>query len=137
MAKQLGEFDMGASQPSPESDEKKGPREPVSQYFDVKKDGQGREYMEVFLDGIALLRLVATNKGTAFSQEERVGLGVDGLLPPQVETLEQQVNRVYHMYRRQADPISKYQFLRDVQERSEILFFALLEKHHQDQEEGD
>jgi malate dehydrogenase (oxaloacetate-decarboxylating) len=104
-------------------------REPVSQYFDVKKDGQGREYMEVFFDGIALLRLVATNKGTAFSQEERVGLSVDGLLPPQVETLEQQVNRIYHMYRRQADPISKYQFLRDVQERSEVLFFALLEKH--------
>ncbi len=128
MAKQFAAYGSSGAQPPHDGDDER-PREPVSQYFDVKKDENGREYMEVFLDGIALLRLVATNKGTAFTHEERVSLGIDGLLPPQVNTLEQQVDRVYRMYRRQPDPISKYQFLRDVQERSEILYFALLQKH--------
>ena len=42
-----------------------------SPYFDLRRDGQGREYMEVALDGMALLRLALTNKGTAFTAEER------------------------------------------------------------------
>ncbi len=101
----------------------------ISPYFDIRKDSQGQEYMEVYLEGIALLRLVLSNKGTSFTMDERVALGLDGLLPPQVDTLEQQVDRVYHGYLRLADPLSKYQYLRAVQERSEILFYALLERH--------
>lgn len=98
-------------------------------YFDIKRDDLGREYMEVFLEGIALLRLVLTNKGTAFSPDERVALGLDGLLPPQVNTIEQQLERVYGGFRREPSPIAKYQFLRALQERNEILFYALLEKY--------
>jgi malate dehydrogenase (oxaloacetate-decarboxylating) len=98
-------------------------------YFDIKRDDLGREYMEVYLEGIALLRLVLTNKGTAFSPEERVALGVDGLLPPQVNTIEQQLERVFGGFRREPSPIAKYQFLRQLQERNEVLFYALLEKY--------
>ena len=101
----------------------------ISKYFDIKKDSEGREYMEVYLDGIALLRLVLTNKGTAFSQEERVSLGLDGLLPPQVNTLEQQIDRVYRGFQRETTDLAKYQFLRALQERTELLFYALLEHH--------
>lgn len=101
----------------------------ISKYFDIKKDSFGREYMEVYLDGIALLRLVMTNKGTAFTPEERVSLGLDGLLPPQVNTMEQQLARVYGGFRREPTPIAKYQYLRALQERNEILFYALLERH--------
>jgi len=101
----------------------------ISPYFDIKKDSQGNEYMEVYLEGIALLRLVLSNKGTSFTMEERVELGLDGLLPPQVNTLEQQVDRVYKGYLRVSDPLGKYQYLRAVQERSEILFYALLSAH--------
>lgn len=101
----------------------------ISKYFDIKKDSEGREYMEVYLDGIALLRLVLTNKGTAFSQEERVSLGLDGLLPPQVNTLEQQIERVYRGFQRETTDLAKFQFLRALQERSELLFYALLEKN--------
>ncbi len=85
--------------------------------------------MEVYLDGIALLRLVLTNKGTAFTQEERISLKLDGLLPPQVETLEMQVKRVYEGFKRQQDDIERYQYLRNLQERQEILFYALLVEH--------
>lgn len=85
--------------------------------------------MVVFLEGIALLRLVLTNKGTAFSYEERRELGLDGLLPPEVNTLEQQVERVYKGFTKAESPIHKYQYLRALQERHEILFYALLEQH--------
>lgn len=101
----------------------------LSEYFDIKKDAQGNHYMEVHLEGIALLRLVLTNKGTAFTQDERVALRLDGLLPPQVNTMEQQVSRVYGGFKRQPDPLAKHQYLRALQERSELLFFATLESH--------
>ncbi len=101
----------------------------LSPYFDLRKHPDGRRYMEVYLDGIALLRLVLTNKGTAFTQEERISLKLDGLLPPQVETLEMQVKRVYEGFKRQQDDIERYQYLRNLQERQEILFYALLVEH--------
>jgi len=102
---------------------------PISPYFDIKEESPGREYMEVFLEGIALIRLVLTNKGTAFTHEERISLGLDGLLPPQINTLEQQVERVYQGYQREPSPLAKYQYLRSLQERAEIVFYALLVKH--------
>lgn len=101
----------------------------MSPYFDLRRDAQGREYLEVALEGIALLRLVLTNKGTAFTAEERVDLRLDGLLPPAVTTLDEQVARTYAGYRRAPTPIAKYQYLRQLQERQEILFYALLERH--------
>jgi malate dehydrogenase (oxaloacetate-decarboxylating) len=101
----------------------------LSRYFDIVQDGAGNERMEVGEGGIALLRLVLTNKGTAFTREERIELGLDGLLPPQVNTLEQQVERAHRGYLAEATPIAKYQFLRSLQERQEVLFYALLERH--------
>ena len=105
------------------------PRKRVSRLFDLKEDEHGRKYMEVYLDGITLLRLVLSNKGTAFSYEERVALRLGGLLPPQFNTLEQQAARVYEGFVQAPTDIDKYQYLRSLQERQEILFYALLEKH--------
>jgi malate dehydrogenase (oxaloacetate-decarboxylating) len=101
----------------------------ISPYFDLKRDPSGREYMEVAVTGIALLRLVLTNKGTAFTHDERVELGLDGLLPPSVENMEEQINRVYRGFQEAPSPIARYQYLRQLQERQEILFYALLERH--------
>ena len=101
----------------------------VCDYFDVKHDERGREYLEVYLDGIALLRLTMTNKGTAFTPDERVALGLDGLLPPQMNSIEQQLERAFAGFRREPSPLHKYQYLRALQERNEILFYALLERH--------
>jgi malate dehydrogenase (oxaloacetate-decarboxylating) len=102
---------------------------PTSRHFDCRRDQDGREFVEAYVDGMALLRLVLINKGTAFTQEERRALCLDGLLPPRVNTLEQQVERVYELYRNAPTPLDRYQFLRSLQERTEIVFYALLTRH--------
>lgn len=101
----------------------------LSEYFDYRLDADGNKYVAVSIRGVALLRLPAINKGTAFSEQERIELGLDGLLPPQVTDMEQQLERLYANYQKQADDISKYQFLRALQDRTEVLFYALLERH--------
>ncbi len=101
----------------------------LSPFFDIRRSADGKEHLEVFVGGIALLRLVLTNKGTAFSMEEREALGLEGLLPAVVNTLEQQVERAYRALQASSSPLDKYLFLRGLQERQEILFYAVLEKH--------
>jgi len=102
---------------------------PLSPFFDVVPGPDGQDRMVVSVDGIALLRLVLINKGTAFTREERAALGLDGLLPPQVNDLETQVLRAYRGYAAESTRLAKYQFLRGLQERQETLFYALLERH--------
>jgi malate dehydrogenase (oxaloacetate-decarboxylating) len=100
-----------------------------SRTFALKSDPNGHPYLQVAVGGITLLRFALLNKGTAFTPEERAALGLEGLLPPVYNDLEQQLERVYQGYVREGSPISKYQFLRSLQERNEILFYALLERH--------
>jgi malate dehydrogenase (oxaloacetate-decarboxylating) len=101
----------------------------LSPYFAYRHDDDGNGYLEVHLRGNALLRMAATNKGTAFSERERRELGLEGMLPPQICGLEQQVARLYRGYCRQPDDIAKYQYLRAMQERSEVRFYAMLKQH--------
>lgn len=69
------------------------------------------------------------NKGTAFTEEERTEFGLYGLLPPVVETLEQQCVRAYEAYKRKDDDLEKHIFLRALQDTNETLFYALLYRH--------
>jgi len=101
----------------------------LSDYFDYKVDENGKAYVQVAVRGAMLLRLPETNKGTAFTEQERRDLGLDGFLPPQVVDIDIQIERLYRNFSRQPDAISKHQFLRALQERSEVLFYALLERH--------
>ena len=101
----------------------------LSDYFDYKVDAQGASYVEVSIRGLVLLRLPFTNKGTAFSMQERIALGLDGLLPSRVTNLDEQIERLYFSYQQQQNDIAKYQFLRAIQDRSEVIFYALLERH--------
>ncbi len=101
----------------------------LSDYFDYKIDAEGKRYMAVSVRGITLLRLPQTNKGSAFTVQERIELGLEGLLPPRVTNLDIQVDRVYANYLKLPDDLAKYQFLRTVQDRSEVLFYALLGRH--------
>jgi malate dehydrogenase (oxaloacetate-decarboxylating) len=101
----------------------------LSRYFENVRNAQGVERLRVFTDGAALLRLPLTNKGTAFPLQERIDLGLDGLLPPHVTTLDEQLERVYAAYSREPTALAKHSYLRGLQERNEILYYALLSRH--------
>lgn len=69
------------------------------------------------------------NKGTAFTKAEREELGLDGLLPPQVVTLEEQVKRVYEQYSMRTTDLFKNGVLYDLYNRNVVLFYRLLKDH--------
>jgi malate dehydrogenase (oxaloacetate-decarboxylating)(NADP+) len=76
--------------------------------------------------GIALLRDPALNKGTAFTEEERDSLGIRGLLPPRIMSMDEQLRRVMGNLRRKTTDLDKYIFLTNLQDRNETLFYRLL-----------
>ena len=76
--------------------------------------------------GQHLLELPQFNKGTAFSQEERLKYGLLGLLPPQEETLQQQVDRAYRAYNQKDTDIGRHIYLRQLQDYNETLFYRLI-----------
>jgi len=81
------------------------------------------------LRGMDLLNRQGLNKGTAFTDEERLEFGLHGLLPPIVETLDEQVVRAYEAYRRKGDDLERHIYLRALQDTNEVLFYRLLLDH--------
>src|SRR5271165_3404822 len=79
--------------------------------------------------GVWVLEDPLTNKGTAFSEEERSELGLRGLLPAVVETLEQQVRRRYQAYQEQPTDVARHINLRALQDTNEMLFYRLAADH--------
>ncbi len=69
------------------------------------------------------------NKGTAFTRDERARLGIEGLLPPRIESLEEQAARVAANLRAQASPLDKYVYLATLQGENETLFYRVLLDH--------
>lgn len=78
------------------------------------------------LTGFMLLRNPRLNKGTAFTEAERRALGLEGLLPPIVSTMETQVARRHEELSGLADNLQKYLVLSDLQARNETLFYSVL-----------
>src|SRR6266404_1833411 len=76
--------------------------------------------------GTEALNLPLMNKGTAFTEDERIDLGLQGLLPPHVETLDEQVTRAYEAYTRKTDDLERHIYLRGLQDTNEVLFYRLL-----------
>ncbi|GAA0670263.1 malate dehydrogenase (oxaloacetate-decarboxylating) [Sphingomonas insulae] len=75
----------------------------------------------------ALLSDPLTNKGTAFTEAERDRLGLHGLLPPHVGTLDSQIARRRRVLDGMADDFHRYAFLRELQDSNEVLFHALVQ----------
>ncbi|MBI4914548.1 MAG: NAD-dependent malic enzyme [Acidobacteria bacterium] len=95
--------------------------------FEFKIDPlTAEEYYEVYLRGQQLLADSLLNKGSNFSIEERGALGLAGLLPYGVSTIEEQVKRALDSYRRKPDDLERYLFLLGLLNRNETLFYRLL-----------
>ena len=97
--------------------------------YEKKLDTNGQPYLETSLPGLLLTRLPLLNKGTSFTLEERREFGLLGLLPTHVSPLEEQIERSYANFRSFRSDLEKHVFLRALQDRSEVLFYALLDKH--------
>ncbi|HRN17956.1 MAG: NAD-dependent malic enzyme [Trueperaceae bacterium] len=97
--------------------------------FEKRFDDDGNPYLATSLSGYLLTRLPLLNKSTAFSREERRELGLEGLVPPHRSSIEEQVERTFANYSRFSSALDKHIYLRVLQDRNEVLFYALLEAH--------
>jgi malate dehydrogenase (oxaloacetate-decarboxylating) len=79
--------------------------------------------------GVEVLDTPLLNKGTAFTRQEREALGLEGLLPSAVQTLEDQVKRAYEQYHEQPTNLHKNIFLAMLQDNNEVLFYRLMAEH--------
>ena len=110
-------------------------------HFDVKEMDDNTLVFVTDAEGNDVIRAPLLNKGTAFSEQERDTLGLNGLIPPRILNLEQQVRKIYERYRRigktfdicksckefdtdqftvlkKEVDIARYNFLRDLQDRN-------------------
>ena len=69
------------------------------------------------------------NKGTAFTKEERKELELTGLLPPQIQTIEEQAEQVYTQYKSKEPLINKRRFLMEIFDTNRTLFYYLFSQH--------
>ncbi|RJS93722.1 NAD-dependent malic enzyme [Salinisphaera sp. Q1T1-3] len=79
--------------------------------------------------GPTLLEMPLLNKGSAFTADERVDFNLIGLLPQNVESIEEQVERAYKQYQACDSDLDRHIYLRAIQDDNETMFFRLLEEH--------
>ena len=85
-----------------------------------------RRVVDVSARGRRILVSRSLNRSTAFTAEERMELGLTGLLPPVVSPMEDQVRRVHAQYEAQSTDLLKHVYLSLLRDRNEVLFFRLL-----------
>ncbi|QMU70224.1 NAD-dependent malic enzyme [Streptacidiphilus sp. P02-A3a] len=89
----------------------------------------GAKTGDTTLRGVRLLESPLDNRGTAFTVAQRREFGLVGLLPPVVETLQEQVDRAYDAFLAYDKPINRHIYLRQLQDMNEVLFYRLVTEH--------
>ncbi|KRL00478.1 malolactic enzyme [Liquorilactobacillus capillatus] len=79
--------------------------------------------------GINIINDPFKNKGTAFTKQERKDLGLEGLLPPYVQTLDEQVKRVYAQFQTKSSNLEKRLFLMEIFNENRTVFFKMFSQH--------
>jgi malate dehydrogenase (oxaloacetate-decarboxylating) len=92
----------------------------------VIDDHSGEQFLEVDVHGKAILKDAFLNKGEAFTREEREALGIRGLLPDHVSTIEEQLRRVGVQYELKSTEMSKNVYLNGLMDRNETLFYRFV-----------
>ncbi|MGL6244212.1 NAD-dependent malic enzyme [Pseudomonas sp.] len=85
--------------------------------------------LQIPFQGPTLLGTPLLNKGTAFDLQERDALHLRGLLPQQVETIDQQAQRAYQQFQGCATDLDKHILLRSIQDSNETLFYRVVDDH--------
>ena len=85
--------------------------------------------VEIHARGLAVLDDPQLNRGTAFTMEERDHLGLHGLLPSGLETIDQQVGRCYEQFKAKDSDVEKWVFLTQLHDSNEVLFYRLVGEH--------
>jgi malic enzyme len=101
----------------------------ITMASDGSNNKRTSEPIEVRERGAALLHNPLLNKGTAFTREERKAFDLEGLLPDNVSSMAQQVERNYGSIERKTDPLEKYIGLVALQDRNETLFYRMLSEN--------
>lgn len=83
-------------------------------------------------NGAVLLENPLLNKGLAFTDDERLAFNLHGLLPHNVETIEEQTERAWKQFCHFKKDISRHVYLRNIQDTNETLFYNLLRCHMQE-----
>ena len=81
------------------------------------------------MNRIDILNNPFLNKGTAFTMEERKELGLIGLLPPYVQTIEEQAAQTYAQFQTKVNNLEKRLFLMEIFNTNRTLFYYLFSKH--------
>jgi malate dehydrogenase (oxaloacetate-decarboxylating) len=98
--------------------------------FDLTRDPQtGEDVLEVPVTGPWLVMNPLFNKGTAFTEEERSALGVRGLVPACVNSIDNQARRCYQAYGQKPTDLERHIYLRALQDRNETLCYRLMQEH--------
>jgi len=111
------------------------PTEPLARHVRVSPQVQSSRAMSSdgmapgMVNGLDYLRDPKLFKGMAFSLEERQTLGIHGLLPPRIKSLEEQAENCMRNLRRFQDPLNQYMYMVDLLDRNEKLFYKLLSEN--------
>ncbi|MGB3685258.1 MAG: NAD-dependent malic enzyme [Ornithinimicrobium sp.] len=89
----------------------------------------GVETVQIAVRGRQVLARPMLNFGPGYTREQRRALGLTGLLPPAVNSIDEQLKRVYTQFLIQPDNLSKYVYLNQLQDLNEILFYRLVAEH--------
>ncbi|QUM90597.1 NAD-dependent malic enzyme [Moritella sp. 36] len=79
--------------------------------------------------GSALLETPLLNKGSGFSAIERLSFNLTGLIPPMVESIQEQSERAYKQFSGFESAMDKHVYLRNIQDTNETLFYRLVDNH--------
>lgn len=81
------------------------------------------------MSNIGVLTNPLLNKGTGFKQDERDALGLNGLIPPAIQTIDEQERQVYSQYQKKETRLEQRIFLMDIYKTNRTLFYYTMEKH--------
>src|SRR5271165_315121 len=95
----------------------------------TKKQKSNKSSRALPAKGVDWLHNPVFNKGTAFTEAERDAFGLRGLLPPHVQTMDQQVQRVMSNFRSKSNDLERYIQIAGLQDRNETLFYRVLMNH--------